>query len=81
MFWPGKNRDRTEVVSRSFSKEEENCSGRKVSDRRRRCQEGVEQVKVSEINSTVPATFPDNGLLHMLVYLSLSGSHSVLRDL
>lgn len=35
----------------------------------------------TETNSTVPATFPNDDLLHIPVYLSLSGGHGVLHDL
>lgn len=43
-----------------------NCSGRMVGNK---CREGVEEAKTSEIHPTTPATFPSNGLLHILVCL------------
>lgn len=62
-------------------KGEENYSGIKVSDGGKRCQEGQEEAKISNINSTVPATFLGNDLWHVLVSLPLSGHHNVLHDL
>lgn len=79
-FWSVKNRGRTEVVSKKCPKGEENCSGKEVSDRRKRCYKRVEETKISEIHSTVPATFPKNGPLHIPTHLSPSSSHGILHD-